>query len=61
MLGEQMLARLGDTLAGRQILVNRLCLEKIKLAKLKDVDDKSTLLKEINVEVDFSTDDSEGI
>ena len=61
MLGEQMLARLGDTLAGRQIPVNRLCLKKIKPAKLKDVNDKSTLLKEINTEVDFSTDDSEGI
>jgi hypothetical protein len=60
-LGEQMLARLGDALAGRQIPVNRLRLEKIKPAELKDVDDKSTLLEEIDAEVDFSTDDGEGI
>jgi hypothetical protein len=55
--GEQMLARLGDALAGRQIPPNRLRLEKVRLAELKDVDDKSILLEEIDAEVDFSTDE----
>jgi hypothetical protein len=55
--GEQMLARLGDALAGRTIPRNRLRLEKVRLAELKDVDDKSILLEEIDAEVDFSTDE----